>query len=233
MRKKMKILFLLMFFIQQGYSQIRVNPQGGISLLSIDPAKYRNLNTLVEGDFSAEIGIMSGIDFRLGKQLYFQPGVFYSKSVSLANIKETVYAPNDSVISVSYYADKLLRSTIRLKALMGFNPINKRLFKLRLVAGPTYDVLVGAANEGTEINIDTRNFESGSFNIDAGLGLDIYLFTIEAGFTQSLTEAFDKSKFYGFDSKYSGYYVTVGVLLGKTKTNKKEKKEESKEGSKD
>lgn len=230
MGRKIIVLFLLFVFAEMGYSQIRVNPQGGITLLSIDNAKYRDVNTLVEGDFSAEIGVVSGVDFRLGKQIYFQPGVFYSKSVSLASIKETVFAPNDSVVSVSYYADKLLRSTIRLKALMGFNPINKRLFKLRLVAGPTYDVLVGAANEGTEINIDTRNFESGSFNMDAALGLDIYIFTIEAGMTQGLTEAFKKNKFYGFDSKYSGYYITVGILLGKTKTKKDgEKKDESKD----
>jgi Outer membrane protein beta-barrel domain len=222
MGRNMKVLLLLFFLVQQGYTQIRINPQGGISLLSIENANYRDVNTLVEGSFSAEIGVMSGIDFRIGKQIYFQPGVFYSKSVSLANIKETVFAPNDSVLSVSYYSDKLLRSTIRLKALMGFNPINKKLFKLRFIAGPTYDVLVGAANEGTEINIDTRNFESGSFNIDAALGLDIYIFTIEAGVTQGLTEAFDKSKFYGFDSKYSGYYITVGILLGKTKSEKKD-----------
>lgn len=230
MGRKMKALLLLVLFTQQAYSQIRVNPQGGISVLSIDNAIYRDVNTLMEGSFSAEIGVMSGIDFRLGKQIYFQPGVFYSKSVSLANIKETVFAPNDSVVSVSYYADKLLRSTIRLKALMGFNPINKRLFKLRLMAGPTYDVLVGATNEGTDINIDTRNFESGTFNIDAAVGLDIYLFTIEAGMTQGLTEAFNKNKFYGFDSKYSGFYVTVGVLLGKAKT---QKKDDEKEDSKD
>lgn len=227
MRRKMKVWFLLLLFTQPGYAQIRMNPQGGISLLSIDDASYRDVNTLIEGSFSAEIGVMSGIDFRLGKQIYFQPGVFYSKSVSLANIKETVFGPNDSIVSVSYYADKLLRSTIRLKALMGFNPINKRLFKLRLMAGPTYDVLVGATNEGTDINIDTRNFESGTFNIDAALGLDIYRFTIEAGMTQGLTEAFNKNKFYGFDAKYSGYYVTVGVLLGKAKTQQDDDKKEN------
>lgn len=225
----MKVLLLLFLLAQQGYSQIRINPQGGISLLSIESANYRDVNTLVEGNFSAEIGVMSGVDFRLGKRLYFQPGIFYSKSVSLANLKETVFAPNDSVVSVSYYADKLLRTTIRAKTLVGFNLINKRLFKLRLLAGPTYDFLVGASNDGTEINIDTRNFEKGTFNIDAALGLDIYILTIEAGLTQGLTEAFDKSKFYGFDSKYSGYYITLGVLLGKTKTNKDEKKDESKE----
>ena len=65
--------------------------------------------------------------------------------------------------------------------------------------------------------------------LDAAIGIDIYKLTIETGFTQGFTEAFNKSKFYGFDSKYSGYYITIGVLLGKAKTSddeddKKDKK---------
>ncbi|MFN0189327.1 MAG: hypothetical protein ACKVQV_11555 [Bacteroidia bacterium] len=231
MEKKISILFLLFLISLMGQAQIRFNPQAGISILSIDKAKYKDVNTIVEGSFSAEIGVMSGVDMRIGNKIYFQPGVFYSKSVSLANIKETILGVNDTVLSVSYYADKLIRTSIKAKALIGFNPINKRLFKLRMMAGPTYDFIVGASNKGTEINVDTRNFENGSFNLDAAIGLDIYLVTIEAGFTQGFTEAFDKNKFYGFDSKYSGYYITVGFLLGKAKTKKDsdEKKDESKD----
>lgn len=218
-----------LFLSLMGQAQIRFNPHAGISVLSIDKAKYKDVNTIVEGSFSAEIGVMSGVDMRIGNQIYFQPGVFYSKSVSLANIKETIFGTSDTVLSVSYYADKLIRTSIKAKALIGFNPINKRLFKLRMMVGPTYDFVVGASNKGTEINVDTRNFENGSFNLDAAIGLDIYLVTIEAGFTQGFTEAFDKNKFYGFDSKYSGYYITVGILLGKSKTKKDEdeKKDES------
>ena len=222
-------MYLLLFFSMAVQAQIRFNPQAGISVLSIDKAKYKDVNTIVEGIFSAEIGVMSGVDMRIGNKIYFQPGVFYSKSVSLANIKETVLGVGDTVLSVSYYADKLIRTTIKAKALIGFNPINKRLFKLRMMAGPTYDFIVGASNKGTEINVDTRNFEKGSFNLDAAIGIDIYKLTIETGFTQGFTEAFNKSKFYGFDSKYSGYYITIGVLLGKAKTSddeddKKDKK---------
>lgn len=226
MERKHLYLLLLLHITAPMKAQIRFNPQGGISLLSIDKDSYRDVNTIVDGTFSAEIGIMSGIDARIGNQLYFQPGVFYAKSVSLANIRETVLGTNDSVLSVSYYADKLIRTSIKAKALIGFNPINKRLFKIRLLAGPTYDFIVGASNKGTEIEVDTRNFEKGSFNLDAAIGLDIYILTIEAGLSQGFTEAFDKNTFYGFDSKYSGYYISVGVLLGKTKDKKdKDKKE--------
>ena len=222
---------LLLLLSLMGQAQIRFNPQGGISVLSIDKAKYKDVNTIVEGSFSAEIGVMSGVDVRIGNKIYFQPGVFYAKSVSLANIKETILGVGDTVLSVAYYADKLIRTSIKAKALIGFNPINKRLFKLRMMAGPTYDFIVGASNKGTEINVDTRNFENGSFNLDAAIGLDFYLITVEAGFTQGFTEAFDKDKFYGFDSKYSGYYITVGVLIGNANTKKDN--DENKENSKD
>lgn len=227
----MPFTYLLVLLSLMGQAQIRFNPQAGISVLSIDKAKYKDVNTIVEGSFSAEIGVMSGVDMRIGNKIYFQPGVFYSKSVSLANIKETVLGVGDTVLSVSYYADKLIRTSIKAKALIGFNPINKRLFKLRMMAGPTYDFIVGASNKGTEINVDTRNFENGSFNLDAAIGIDIYKLTIETGFTQGFTEAFDKNKFYGFDSKYSGYYITIGFLIGKAKTEKDndEKKEDSNE----
>lgn len=227
----MSFMCLLLLLSLMGQAQIRFNPQGGISVLSIDKAKYKDVNTIVEGSFSAEIGVMSGVDVRIGNKIYFQPGVFYAKSVSLANIKETILGVGDTVLSVAYYADKLIRTSIKAKALIGFNPINKRLFKLRMMAGPTYDFIVGASNKGTEINVDTRNFENGSFNLDAAIGLDFYLITVEAGFTQGFTEAFDKDKFYGFDSKYSGYYITVGFLIGKAKTKKDN--DENKENSKD
>lgn len=227
----MSFMCLLLLLSLMGQAQIRFNPQGGISVLSIDKAKYKDVNTIVEGSFSAEIGVMSGVDVRIGNKIYFQPGVFYAKSVSLANIKETILGVGDTVLSVAYYADKLIRTSIKAKALIGFNPINKRLFKLRMMAGPTYDFIVGASNKGTEINVDTRNFENGSFNLDAAIGLDFYLITVEAGFTQGFTEAFDKDKFYGFDSKYSGYYITVGFLIGNAKTKKDN--DENKENSKD
>ncbi|MBL7923870.1 MAG: outer membrane beta-barrel protein [Bacteroidia bacterium] len=209
-------------------SQFRVNPQVAISLLNLEDDRYRDVgDNLYESEFSAEIGFMAGVDTRIGRQFYFQPGIFYARNISVFKLKESVLSAQDSLWSVSYLNDKLIRTSVRLKSLLGFDLVHRKLFKCRLLAGPTYDFILDVVNEKEEISFSKKDFNAGSFNLDAGLGLDLAFLTLEAGMSYGLTHAFKKNEKYDYDSRYSAFYVSMGIVFGKEK--KEKKKEDSNE----
>lgn len=211
------ILFgLLLVFINPLEAQVKYNPQFGITLqsLSDDKQKIKSTGEIVEASFSADIGIMAGIDFRFGSDFYFQPGVFFSRNVTITKLKGDTLSAED-------FEDELIRSSLKMKALFGYDLVHKEGFKIRLNAGPTYDYIMSIDNAKDEIDFDESDFNAGTFNIDAGLGLDIWFITLEAGYSYGLSEAFDNKDEFDYDSRYSTVYVSAGIVLGSDEKKKK------------
>ena len=63
---------------------------------------------------------------------------------------------------------------MKLKALAAYNLIDGDAFRLRLNAGPTYNFLLNVSDDDGNIEDWQDSFNSGSFNLDAGLGADIW-----------------------------------------------------------
>jgi hypothetical protein len=88
---------------------------------------------------------------------------------------------------------------------------------LRVNGGISYDFLIGsdAKNEnGTDISEDLN---SGSLDLNLGIGADILMFTADLGYNLGMTDVY-KSDAVAPDSRYEGIYFTVGVLFGKKVT---------------
>ena len=109
---------------------------------------------------------------------------------------------------------KIYRSSFKLKALAGYDLVHKDGFKLRVNAGPTYDFITNIDDSEDVINED--NFNNGSFNIDAAVGVDIWFLTAELGYSYGLTNAYDNNDTFSLDSKYSTIYFSVGIVIGKS-----------------
>lgn len=197
-------------------AQTKVNPQIGLTFqaLSDDKQTLSNTGEIISADFTADIGIMAGTDFRFGSEFYFQPGLFFSRNVTIAKFK------GDSLTAESI-EDELIRSSLKIKALFGGDLVHKEGFKIRLNAGPTYDYIVSIDHAKDNIDFKESDFNTGTLNIDAGLGLDIWFVTVEAGYSYGLSEAFDNRDKFNYDSTYSTVYVSLGVVLGKDKKKKK------------
>ncbi|MEO7081529.1 MAG: outer membrane beta-barrel protein [Flavobacteriales bacterium] len=179
-------------------AQFKVNPQIGGS--------FTNLTHTPSGvTTSAAFGFQLGADFRIGDRLYFQPGAYFGRSATLVKI---------SYLDTSVIQDNLIRTTAKVKALLGYNIIHEENFKLRVNAGPTYEALLSVDSKDDKIDFNKDNYNGGSFNMDAGLGVDISVITLETGVSYGLSNAYkDQGKLMG-DSKYFTWYATLGLVFG-------------------
>ena len=179
-------------------AQIQINPQLGMTLQNLTEAPD---GTVVR----SAVGGQLGVDFRVGNRLKFQPGFFLGRNATVVTVE------NDSV----EIEDNLIRTMLKLKALVTYNIVYKEGFKLRVNLGPTYDILMSVDNKDDEIQWNKSDFNAGSFNIDGGLGLDIWFLTIETGASLGLTPAFkDDADLGKIDSKYFTWYLNLGVVFG-------------------
>lgn len=179
-------------------AQFAVNPQLGLNFTQLTNAPS-GVTT------SASAGFQLGVDFRLGDRLYFQPGAFFGRSATYLKL-----SPLDTIVM----EDNLLRTTAKVKALVGYNLIHGDAFRLRVNAGPTYEALLSVDSKDDEIEFNKDDYNSGSFNMDAGLGLDIAFITLETGVSYGLSKAYKDEGMLLSDSKYFTWYATLGIVLG-------------------
>jgi hypothetical protein len=178
--------------------QFHVNPQIGVN--------FTELTNEDEGiEYKADLGWQLGVDFRIGDRLYFQPGFYFVRTSTFVRIE-----PTDSLVM----EDNLIRTSAKLKALLGYNIINGDQFKLRVNAGPTYDVLLSVDSKDDEIKFDEEDYNAGSFNMDAGLGVDLTIISVEAGVSYGLSKSYKDTDVLSSDSKYFTFYATAGIVLG-------------------
>lgn len=191
------ILACLILFISGTVSaQFAVNPQLGVT--------FQKLNDTPEGaESKSAAGAMIGLDFRIGERLYIQPGFFFERNSTLVTIMDSVAIEDD-----------LVRTNFKLKALVGYNLINGDAFRLRLNTGPSYDVLMSVDNKDDEIEWNKDDFNSGSFNWNAGLGADISIISLETGVIYGLSKVFKEQDGFVDDTKYFTFYFTAGIVFG-------------------
>ena len=211
MKRILLLLTLSLFFYTQSNAQLKFNPQIGLTVQKLSNDKLKTTSggstTTSDIDFEGKIGFMIGADARIGRRFYFQPGVFYLKNTTVSTSK------GDTLGNIDF-ENKIYRSSFKLKALAGYDLVHKDGFKLRVNAGPTYDFITNIDDSEDVINED--NFNNGSFNIDAAVGVDIWFLTAELGYSYGLTNAYDNNDTFSLDSKYSTIYFSVGIVIGKS-----------------
>lgn len=188
--RKLFLLFGALLFTLFASAQFKFNPQVGMTFSSIS-------NPPTGFEFSAKAGFMAGADFRLGKRFQLQPGAFYVSSATASENSEGEVITED-----------LKHSYVKIKALLGFDIVESDVFKLRINAGPTYDLLLAAKYGDEDVKQDWKD---GTFFLQGGVGLDILFLTAELGYAQGMTQTFVEE--YAKDSKTSGFYFTVGVVF--------------------
>ncbi|MEZ4807867.1 MAG: hypothetical protein R2815_10430 [Flavobacteriales bacterium] len=186
-----------MFFAAK--AQFQVNPQVGIN--------YQQLTSPAAGvEYKAAMGWQLGADLRFGDRLYVQPGGFFGRSATV--VKQTF----SDTLSIEH---DLVRTNLKLKALIGYRIVDTYQFDLRFAMGPTYDVLLSVDDRDDRIGYNKGDFSNGSLNIDAALGLDMGLFTVEPSASFGLSRVFsDNVVVKDIDSKYITYALTIGINLG-------------------
>jgi hypothetical protein len=98
--------------------------------------------------------------------------------------------------------------------MVGYRIIDNYQFDMRFAIGPTYDVVM-SVDDG-DLSFGSDDFNSGSFNIDAALGFDMGLFTLEPSVSFGLSRVFDQDVIVlsEIDSRYITYGLTIGLNIG-------------------
>lgn len=188
------ILALLCLMTMSLVAQLQINPQIGLNYTDVDV----DLGDIgVNPKTHSKAAVLAGVDLRLGKQFYVQPGLFVNGSKIVYNFGTEDY--------------EITRYGAKLKGLVGLKIIDS-IFKLRVMGGPSYDFQLGM-NADDNPYFDKDDFKKGIFNIDAGLGIDILFVTAEVGYSWAFTDTFDED-FFDNKPRYESIYVTVGIVLG-------------------
>jgi len=203
--KKLILFFLLTLVLGSVSAQSQFNPQAGMVFTTF-------LNTPDNFEASANLGLVAGADFRLGKRFYFQPGVFYMNTA-------TAILPTGQ----DSFKITTTRNSLRIKALAGFNIINREQFKLRINTGPSFDYVLNIKEKltnGVAFTPNDSRYNTNILNWQAGLGLDVSFITLEVGYSLGLSRVYkDDNVFLATtnDIKYGGLYFTLGFVLGSNK----------------
>ena len=173
--KKFLLLTLFCAFFQSAFAQIELRPQIGY-----------NASTLTKdldlGHFEADRGLQFGLDLLIGNRFYVQPGLMW----------ETVNNQFDQGGENGQINVKVNR--VRIPLLIGyrfFSPENTgRYFNLRLFTGPNASFAINKAVEENSLAFDSEDLKNSVFGWHAGLGIDIAILFIDAGYTFGLSEVF-------------------------------------------
>ena len=198
--KKLTILIVaLVATATTAQAQFQANPQIGVT--------YQSITNPGPGiSYKANMGWQMGADLRFGDRLYFQPGAFFGRNATVEGrtLSDTLSIEND-----------IVRTNLRMKALFGYRIIDTYQFDLRFAMGPTYDVLLSVDDRNDQIGYNQGDFRRGSLNIDAALGFDMGLITVEPSVSFGLSRVFaDNPTVKDLGSRYLTYGLTFGINLG-------------------
>lgn len=176
-----------------------INPKLGVVLSNVTdaPSTYKA---------NAKVGVLVGSDFRFGKRLYFQPGLFYKQ-------EGTVLIYNDGTIEQE---NNITKNSLCVKAQAGFYLINKEGFRIRVNGGPSYDLALKQKVVQNNVESVQDLLKSSALNVEGGVGVDIWFLSIDAGYTYGLGNAFrdgfpSVSQF--VNSKLVGAYISAGIVI--------------------
>jgi hypothetical protein len=176
-----------------------INPKVGFMMTNITdaPSLYKA---------KAKLGLLIGSDFRFGKRLYFQPGLFYKQEGSVL-----IY--NDGTVEQE---NNITKNSLCVKTQVGYYLVNKEGFRIRMNVGPSYDVAL-SQKVVSSLNPTKQDwFNAGALNLEGGFGLDIWFLSLDAGYTYGLGDAFRSGLFSNgtfSNSKLVGAYISAGIVI--------------------
>lgn len=192
-----RLFTLLSIFLPMALcAQVAIHPQIGMALTTLTPEQ-------VGVQFNADPGVLAGVDLRIGQRFYVQPGAFFVSA-------KTAVSVGDSVVT----EDHLVWNSLKLKALLAYNLLDGDDFRLRLNAGPTFNWLLSADGKDDYIKIEMADMNTGTWNLDAGLGIDLTIFTLDGGVSYGLSKAYKEQDGLTNDARYFTFMFTAGVVLG-------------------
>lgn len=202
---KKTLITLTMLSSMAATAQTQINPQAGLT--------FQSLTQAPDGyNYKAELGWQLGLDARFGDKLFIQPGAFLGRSVTAVSYSTNVQGGGAGTVQVE---GNLVRTNLKLRTMVGYRLVDTYQFDVRLMLGPSYDVLMSVDDRDGDLGWNKGDFNSGSWNLDAGIGIDLGMFTIAPTASIGMSRVFkDNPTLNNINSKYLSYGVTLGINFG-------------------
>ncbi len=159
------ILCFLLFFAGSSYAQSGVNIQTGIANTFVGSEDCRS---------TASVGLNVFAD---DKSLLFIPGIHY--------VKMSLYPTGQHELLSGYRTDPAMHFG-KVQLFVGKRFLKNKRFNCRVYGGG-YTQLLVKVDDNLE-NINEEHFPMGNFGLEGGLGVRLYLLTLDIKYTYGLTK---------------------------------------------
>lgn len=184
--RKTVFIFAILFVVSicasaQLHFGLKAGYNSTLNLKSFDDLDPQYNLEKLNGELSN--GFHAGVFVRLGKKVYFQPELLYAMQkneyeLTLADVNQSADALAKKMVKIS---------TVDVPLLVGVKLLDKNLVNLRIFAGPKFRLNAGSSIDWE--NVSTTNierlegdFKSANVGLEAGAGIDVLMFTLDARF---------------------------------------------------
>lgn len=201
--KKITLLFAFMLAASFAFSQISLGPKVGFNT-----SKLTDDVDSIKTDLSTSFNF--GVFVRLGKKIYLQPEINW---LTRGGVFETVDVNNLNPIK-----QEIELKTIEIPVLVGWRIINLGIGNIRILAGPSASIVTNSSVKTTSSagltgpikDTDLDDFEDLVWGFNAGVGVDILMFTLDVRYQMGLNEVIPKIENFDFYSKSNIFAVSLG-----------------------
>jgi hypothetical protein len=194
---KKNIIFTLLFLIATtaGFSQIELKPAIGLTVASFDS----NPVFEVEDDSivtNGKAGYQFGASLAIGRKLYVEPGIFYTKLTQ--DMNPTNVEKSDFTYSAAF---------VRIPVNFGFQFIGSTtsFAGLKIFLGPS--VLIPVGIKENDYPLSKEDVRSPQFDIAAGAGLNIWFIFLDVSYGWGLTPQYNDDP---IEAKMQAFYANLG-----------------------
>jgi hypothetical protein len=183
-----------------------IRAYGGLNVLQLSTDEGE---TLIDGALDERVtgrpGAQYGASVTFGSRFFVQPGIQYSIFTS-----EII---NENTLTGFELTDETTISTISIPLKVGFrliDPETEDIFNVRVFGGlDGFHVMsVDHSSKSEEIDdIDEDDFSNLILNGDFGIGVDVLMFYLDAGYRLGLTPIYNS----GNDATANAFYANLGV----------------------
>lgn len=195
MKKNILFSLILLLSLTAGYAQLELKPAIGLTVASFDsnPLFEMQQDSLIT---NSKFGYQFGASLAIGRKLYVEPGIFYTR---LNQRMDPAYTDSaDFTYSAGF---------VRIPVNFGFQFIgsNTSFAGLRIFIGPSLLIPTGIMEN--DYPIVKEDVSSPQFDISVGAGLNIWFIFLDVSYGWGLTPQYVDDP---IEAKMQSFYANLG-----------------------
>jgi hypothetical protein len=194
MKKNIIFTLILVLIITAGYSQLDLKPSIGLTVAKFDshPVFGQDDSLVTNG----KVGYQFGASLAIGRKLYVEPGIFYTKLNQ--DMNPTDIEKPDFTYSAGF---------VRIPVNFGFQFIGSTtsFAGLKIFLGPSLLIPVGIKEN--DYPVTKEDVTSPQFDIAAGAGINVWFIFLDISYGWGLTPQFADDP---IQAKMQAFYANLG-----------------------